>query len=337
MATQPPTTSAVSLVPFGSFGPRATPLSGEYTTSTLFVGLGQVGWHTVSLISNMLNSSLSQKDLGHVQYLAIAKRPAVTPEGRLGREHLLLLSLEETDWAHIPGRYSGVGVARWWPKPPRDRAAMPDMNNIRAYGRLLLYDNPSLVNEAVIQRTNNLVAAGMRPGADGRRLVVLAASLAEAEGSGMLSDIAWLLRLHLAEAPTMIIALLTADIGPGVDEETRTLGVANVYATLKELDALMVSPAQYPIGLPLTHGTSRFGNNEAHRPLDYLLITGDSMKANESTPPAAALAEMRVTWVLSNVNNSRTDLAPINVTKATGERFEGYTTFNVSKICFPFS
>src|SRR5207247_6871899 len=119
---------------------------------------------------------------------------AVIPEGRLGRENCLLLSLEETDWAHVPGRYSGAGVARWWPKPPRDRSLAPDYTAIRCYGRLLLFENPQLLNDTVIQRLSNLIQHSMRPGCDGRRLVIIAASISEAEGSGMLFDIAALLR-----------------------------------------------------------------------------------------------------------------------------------------------
>src|SRR5574340_1575526 len=98
-------TPDVSLVPYGGFGPRTTPLNGDYPIATLFVGLGQVGWHAVSLIQSMLNACISAKDLTHVQYLAVARRPAVIPEGRLGRENCLLLSLEETNWVHVPGRY----------------------------------------------------------------------------------------------------------------------------------------------------------------------------------------------------------------------------------------
>jgi hypothetical protein len=135
--------------------------------------LGQVGWHAVSLIQNMLNVSLPPKDLAHVQYLAVARRPAVIPEGRLSRENCLLLSLEETDWTHVPGRYSGAGVARWWPKPPRDQSLIPDHTAMRCYGRLLLFENPLLINDTMLQRTSKLVQHSAHVGSDGRRLVVI--------------------------------------------------------------------------------------------------------------------------------------------------------------------
>src|SRR5215831_19818331 len=100
---------AVSLVPLGGFGPRAIPLNSDYPLSTLFLGLGQVGWHAASLLQGMINVSLQPKDLARVQFFAIARRPTVIPDGRLGRDNCLLLSLEETDWTHVPGRYAGAG------------------------------------------------------------------------------------------------------------------------------------------------------------------------------------------------------------------------------------
>ncbi|HLY28582.1 MAG TPA: tubulin-like doman-containing protein, partial [Aggregatilineales bacterium] len=328
-----PSDVSVTLAPYGAFGPRATALSGDYPVATLFIGIGQVGWQSVSRISTMMADTIAAKDLNHVQYFAVARRPAVIPEGRLGRENSLLLTLEETDWAHVPGRYSGAGVARWWPKPPRDRSLMADYTSIRAYGRLLLYDNPTLVNETILQRVNNLVQASKGPQGDLPRLVVLTASIAEAEGSGMLFDLAWLLRLQLVEAPTTIVAILTADT-TAESEQLRTLAVANVYATLKELDAVMANPAQYPVGLPILGGTSRLAAGSMQRPLNYLLVTGDAMKPM-SVPPDAALAEMAVTWALSYVGNKGPDLSPLTPPLGKAERFEGYTLFNISKLAMP--
>jgi Tubulin like/AAA domain len=326
--------SGLSLVPFGGYGPRATPLSGDYPIATLVIGLGQVGWHAVSLLQDMLNASLLPKDLSHVQYLAIARRPAVIPEGRLGRENCLLLSLEETDWAHVPGRYSGAGVARWWPKPPRDRSLAPEYTAIRCYGRLLLFENPQLLNDTVIQRLSNLIQQSLRPGCDGRRLVIIAASISEAEGSGMLFDIAALLRLQLNENPTTIVGVLTADTEP-LPEAARLLAMANVYATLKELDAAMVNPGHYQVGLPLTQGTARLPAASTQRPLDYVLITGDTGKPIENIAPAAAVAELAATWLLSYVNGPGPNLAPLPPLSARSERFGGYTTFNVAKLGLP--
>jgi hypothetical protein len=326
--------SELSLVPFGGFGPRAAPLTGDYPIATLFIGLGQVGWHAVSLIQNMLNVSLAPKDLAHVQYLAIARRPAVIPEGRLSRENCLLLSLEETDWTHVPGRYSGAGVARWWPKPPRDLSLIPDHTAMRCYGRLLLFENPLLINDTMLQRTSKLVQHSGHAGCDGRRLVVIVASIAEAEGSGLLFEISTLLRLQLNDAPATTVAVLTANTEPLTDV-ARTLAMANVYATLKELDAVMVNPGLYQIGLPLTRGTMRLPPASTHRPLDYVLITGDVAKPSEDIPPAAAVAELATTWVLSYAGGSGPDLTPLPPLSPKAERFDGYTTFNVVKLGLP--
>jgi hypothetical protein len=327
-------TTNISLVPFGGFGPRAAPLNGDYPLATLFVGLGQVGWHAVSLIQNMLSVSLTPKDLAHVQYLAIARRPAVFLEGRLSRENCLLLSLEETDWAHVPGRYAGAGVARWWPKPPRDRSLVPDYTAMRCYGRLLLFENPILVNDTLQQRIATLIQQSKAPGTDGRRLIVIVTSIAEAEGSGLLFDIISLLRLQLAEAPTTIVAVLTADIEPAPDP-ARTLAMANVYATLKELDAVMLNPSHYPLGIPLTRGTARLLPANMVRPVDYLLITGDTTRPNPSIPPAASVAELATSWVLSYVDGEGPALEPLPPLSAKAERFGGYTTCNIGKLGLP--
>ena len=99
----------------------------------------------------------------------------------------LLLGLEETDWAHVPGRYAGAGVARWWPKPPRDRTIAPDHTAIRCYGRLLLFENPKLVNDTLQQRVNLLIQNSNRPGSDNRRLIVILASIAEPLGRAGIS------------------------------------------------------------------------------------------------------------------------------------------------------
>jgi hypothetical protein len=326
--------ASVALVPIGSFGPRAVPLTGEYPLSTMFVGLGQVGWQALSMLSTMLATTLSAKELTHIQYLAIARRPSVMPDWRLSRENTLLLSLEETDWTHIPGRYSGSGVARWWPKPPRDRSAMPDMVDIRAYGRLLLYENPQLINDTLVPRIEALVKDSKRPGSEGRSLIVILGSIAEAEGSGMLFDMSWLLRLLMLEHQPQIVAMLTADTGP-LPDARRTLAVANVYATLKELDALMVNPAQYPIGLPLTRGTARLQSGANTRPFDHILITGDAAKLDGSMVPASPLAEMAATWTFAYVNGSGPNLTPLTHVAGKGERFDGYTTFNISKLGLP--
>src|SRR5258708_10792736 len=295
----------MSLVPFGAFGPRAAPLTGDYPVSTLIVGLGQVGWQAVAHVASMVTSSLAPSDVSQVQYVEMAAGPPAFPETRLSRENLLLLSLEETDWAHIPGRYSGAGVARWWPKPPRERASVPDYTDIRAYGRLLMYENPALISDSMAQRTAALVQDSARAHTSGRLVIVLA-SIAEAEGSGMLFDIAWLMRRQLLENPTTIVAMLTADTNV-VTEDQRTLAVANVYATLKELDALMANPVQFPIGLALVNSTTRLHAARTQRPLDYLLVPGDAMKPSP-TPSWAALAEMATTWMLAYVDGSGPDL-----------------------------
>ena len=59
-----------------------------------------------------------------------------------------------------------------------------------------------------------------KPWPNGLRAGFVLASIAEAEGSGMLFDIAWLLRLQLLENLTTIVAMLTADSNVTTDGDT---------------------------------------------------------------------------------------------------------------------
>jgi hypothetical protein len=323
------------LAPFGAFGPRAAPITAEYPLATLVVGLGQVGWHAASLLSHMAQTALPKTDTSRVQYFAIARRPSVVPEGRLGRDHQLLLTTEETDWVTIPGRYSGAGVARWWPKPLRDKALISDFTTVRAYGRLLLFENPTFVSELLEQRVSQLTQTARRPGSDGRCSILILASIAEAEGGGLLFDVAAHLRTLTADYNATITAILTAD-SPATGDGARTLAMANVYATLKEMDSIMAAPGHYHIGLPLSSGaksTKTF--HSPIRPFDYLLLTGDAAR---NLPPevslAAPLAEMGMTWMLADARRDQPPLPALPPT-AKSERFDGYTVFNISKLALP--
>jgi len=326
--------AAPALVPFGAFGPRVAPLTGNYPVATLVLGLGQVGWHAASLFSKMLSAGIAPEQTGRIQYLALARRPPVIPEGWLYQDNYLPLTLAETDWAQIPNHYTS-GVARWWPKPPRDQSLVTDHTMVRAYGRLLLFDDPKRVTDELQQRVVQLIRQSIQPGSDGRRLILILSSLAEAEGSAMLLDVATVLRLMLVDSPTTMVALLTADAG-AISETAHPLAMANVYAALKEIDAVMVNPTHYQLGLPMLNRTGRLTRMGAVRPLDYVLITGDSA-SNSSQPPAEAITEMAFSWL--QLHHSRPDypLPPLPPLAPDIERFDGYTTFNVSKLGLPVS
>ncbi len=324
------------LVPFGTFGPRAAPVNVEYPVATLVVGLGQVGWHAVSLLSQMAQAAIPKTDTARIQYFAIARRPSVIPDNRLGRDHQLLLTTEETDWVAIPGRYSGAGVARWWPKPLRDKTLITDFSTVRAYGRLLLFENPTFASELLAQRVEQLMQTAQRPGSDGRCSILILSSIAEAEGSGLLFDVTAHLRTLTSDINCTVTGILTADSG-AIDDAARTLAMANSYATLKEMDSIMAAPGHYHIGLPLSGNIKNVTKTyHSHvRPFDYLLLTGDAGRVLPTgVPLAAPLAEMGITWMLANTNREHPPLPPLSATEKS-ERFDGYTIFNVSKLALP--
>src|SRR5687768_16599577 len=97
-----------SLVPLGAFGPRAALSMDDYPISTLVLGLGQVGWHAASLMSGIIKTTFAAAP-GRIQVYAIASRPPVIPVGWLYKEDCLLLTLSETDWAHVPTYYARSG------------------------------------------------------------------------------------------------------------------------------------------------------------------------------------------------------------------------------------
>lgn len=331
-----PTELALSLIPFGTLGPRAGAMVADYPVATLVVGLGQVGWHAVSLLSAMTATAIPKNDQQRLQFLAIARRPAVIPENRLGRENSLLLSTEDMDWVAVPGRYSGAGVARWWPKPLRDKSLVTDHAQIRAYSRLMLFENPTLVGDLLHQRATLLGQMAGRQGGDGRSSIIVLASIAEAEGGGLLFDIVSHLRTLTYEFGTSITAILTADATVN-DDVARTLAMANVYATLKELDSLMSSPGHYQVGLPVTANAraTKTIPISSQRPFDYLLVTGDVARTIVSqVSPAAPLAEMSLSWMLADSDKSQPPLPPLPYTPKT-ERFDGYTIFNIAKAALP--
>lgn len=288
------------------------------------------------MLHNMLSATIAPREMSAFQVLAIARRPNVIPEGRLRADRSLLISPEVTSWGEARDRFAPSGVVRWWPRPPRPTAFLTDPTNARAFGRLLLfqdYQDQGNVPKKVQQCIEETIRQSARPGSDGRRLVLILASIAEGEGSGMLLDIAALVHSYLMSYPATVVAVLSVAANTA-DENSRTLAMATAYATLKELDALMVNPGQIEIGIP--PGARRASEQ---RPLfDYVLIGGDGEDAQSQNPSGAALtAEMAYTWLRAHASTEApgVPLPPHRSHTGRRDRFDGYTFFNVSKLGLP--
>ncbi len=322
-----------SFIPFGSFGPRVKTQSLERPVSTLVIGLGQEGWQAATLLQQMVADAYSSRAQTAIQFFVIARRPTTAiRKVRLMRQNCLLIGHEPLSWADVPLRYAPAGVDHWWPKR-RAAAAEVDPFLTRCYGRLLLFQDPVGVHQELGKRTAELIQSSK----NGQRLVILLGSLAEAESSGLLFDVAQLIRLQLKDAPSTLITVQTTSTTE-TDEAARDLAMANVYASLKELDALMINPANYKLGISLAERTKNLGDLRETRLFDQVLITGGEETPSEY-PPTAAIAEMAFTWMqIQNTNPTSPTHAPLPALKpprTRSERFDGYTFFNVSKLVLP--
>lgn len=326
---------AHTLVTLGQFGERARPVNETLREAALVIGLGQVGLQAVARVHAMLSALLTRRDFtANVRLLGIARRRSLREEATLPREARLSLEMDTIQWSDVPGRYAQVGVAQWWPHSPRDREALKDPTLVRAYNRLLLYHNAALVGETLFKQVQWLYEVGS--GRDlrlARRIYVLA-SLAEAEGSGMLFDVLARLRALLGERSAIVLGIFTLRAAPVANDPENILAMANVYATLREIDAVTLQPAMFPSSLPVIgHSLTRTPPRPA---LDMVLLT-DEAAAQTTEAPENALAECVIMWMASSLTPP--EKAPVLPQPLRVEpemdRFTGYSTFGLAKLALP--
>ena len=140
--------SVHTLVSLGQFGERARPFHDPLREAALVIGLGQVGLQAVTCVHGMLDALSTRREIQScVRLMAIARRRSLWEETALPREERLTLDMDAIAWSDVPGRYSQMGVARWWPHSPHDRQALDDPTLVRAYSRLLLFHNAALISD----------------------------------------------------------------------------------------------------------------------------------------------------------------------------------------------
>jgi hypothetical protein len=319
------------LVQLGTLGPRAHPLNTPIGASVLIIGLGQVGYQAMAQLHDMLRYAQSPRDLQvHVRTLAIAQRRSLQQEQILPRESRLLLSIDPIRWADIPGRYKGLGVSRWWPRTPYHLDIQENPSATRAFARLLLWHNAQVIGEKLLQLTEWLQMSSQR--LNQPRLVLVMGSLGEAESSGMIFDIAGRLRALLLNTPTTIAGIFTAGTD-SLDEYERLRSMANVYATLKELDASHLHPETYGHDFPLMGRPETLPEGRPQRAMDYICVTGDAIMP--SLYVEAALSEFVFTWLLNLTQNNKEDFLPPIPPQNEWSRYTGYSTFGVAKLGLP--
>ncbi len=333
MLDNPPT--ARTLVTLGQFGDRARPAQARLHQAALVIGVGHVGMQAAIRVHNMLPHLLTRREQqGNVRLLAIARRRSLREEAALPREERLSLDMETLPWSDVPGRYSASGVPQWWPHSPRAREVHDEPMQVRAYNRLLLYDNAALVGETLYKLVQWLHQVGTGRELDMPRHIYLMASIAESEGSGMIFDVASRLRALCGTRETTILGVFSLRrFARGSDPE-RTLAMANVYATLREIDAYTLQPQIYTPNLPAIGYSLPPAPPRAA--FDGLFLTDDAANPLPESPENA-LAELVTTWIAAGLDaHGQPPTLPQPIPHASGvDRFSGYSTFGVSKIALP--
>ncbi|RPJ01635.1 MAG: hypothetical protein EHM39_03020, partial [Chloroflexi bacterium] len=326
---------APALISLGEFGERAHPLRGDLREAALIIGLGQVGLQAVARVHEMLGAALTRREIQtNVRLLAIARRRSIREEATLPREEKLMLTYDPVSWGDVPGRYAYLGVAQWWPHSPRAREVLDDPWQVRATSRLMLYDNAALLSEALYKLANWLHEVGTGRDLKLTRRIYVLASLAEAEGSGMIFDIVTRLRALCRQEPTSMFGVFAMRAMPNPADPENVGAMANAYATLREIDAFTLRPDLYPSTLPVIGYA--LPKTEPRRALDMIFLADDAAQSSPELPESA-LAELVTTWIAASllpVEKAPSLPEPIP-TEKDRDRFSGYTTFGVAKLALP--
>jgi hypothetical protein len=325
-----------SLVSLAQFGDRARPFQTPLREAALVIGLGQVGLQAITRLHDLLGALMTRREYqNNVRLLAMARRRSIREEAGLPREMRLVLNMEPLGWGDVPGRYAPMGVAQWWPHSPRDRQVLDDPGRVRAYNRLVLFDNAALISETLFKLVRWLHEVGTGRDLKLARRIYVITSLAEAEGSAMIFDIVSRLRALCGDQPTQIMGVFSLR-APDVDyDPEHTLAMANAYATLRELDAFTLQPDQYQSKLPVIgHGLAP--RARLRRALDTIFLADDAL-SSVLEPPENLLAELVVNWITASLTDPATapDLPQPIPPDDGADRLSSYSTFGVSKLALP--
>src|SRR5204862_6215271 len=107
--------------------------------------------------------------------------------------------------------------------------------------------------------------------------------------------------------PTCVIGVCTVAANHQNDDE-RYLAMAHSYATLKELDAINLSPALYPHELPFIGSSGSATPQNSKAVFDQICVTGDNKLPTPERE--AALAEFALTWLLGTLAPDPLPLVP---------------------------
>jgi hypothetical protein len=288
-----------TLVSLGRFGDRAYAHRAELHEAALVIGLGYVGLQALGQTRYMLGKLVAGRELQtKIRLMAIFRRRTFREEEIVPREERLSLDMDPVSWDTVPGRYAAAGVGQWWLHRPRDPEIAENPRQTRAYNRLLLFSNAELVSTTLYKLAQWLQGVGTGRKLSIPRRIYLLVSLAEAEGSGMLFDVASRLRDLMSHHPATVTGVFTLRAQVGTPDSERTRAMANAYATLCELDACTLHPDAFRSTLPaIGHSLARPASRPA---LDMILLTDDAA-TDAPEDPAGVLAECVTNWVAASL------------------------------------
>jgi hypothetical protein len=217
----------------------------------LIVGVGQTGLAVLKALRQMIRESFGSADaVPSLRFLYLDTDPEVVSRATEGPDALhardvILTRLDRP--AHYLQQDGLPSVEAWLPpgllfKLPRHPGPA---NGVRAYGRLALCDHYKLITQRLRQEWEALRAEGLLQQADEatglgfrttRPRAYLVAGLAGGTGSGMVVDLAYLLRAELKQIgyrkPETVGMLLLPPTTPGA---SKPAALANTYAALTEI------------------------------------------------------------------------------------------------------
>lgn len=286
------------LAPLGRFGEHAQPLLTSRDGSTVILGVGAIGLRTVVRVRAMLHRMFTQETLeSSLQLLAIARSQTFGEQMALLDDECVTIEPPMiTAWADVVRYFAQDDVAAWWPYTPNAKTALEHPRSTRVFNRLNLLHNARRICDGLDAKLRWL-----RDGQQAGRIFVVG-SLGEAEGSGILLDIAAYLRTNTHDLEIPITGLFSLRGGLSADDPDHILEMAHGFASLQEIDAFTAYPGLFaPLLTPQLQS----------KPFDTVLLT-DHATALTTEPPEDALAEAVVTWLASTSGRAENDLVLYN-------------------------
>jgi hypothetical protein len=264
---------------------------------TLVIGLGGTGLRSVQRMKEKYHEVYGTDNIPTTEFLVFDtadKKPLPTANGQdIELQPNEFQKLETTDPKKIVRVNSEV--QDWFPGEgvPLHTANGPGANQVRAIGRLKLFQNASDVHSRIKQAFDSLRA--IKPKHDlgefdlndrADILISVVGSLAGGTGSGTFLDIAFVCRKFMNAADTLVGYLLLPDV---FTSKPSTHNIRpNAYGALKELDMLMSRSS-------MANGSYQFGGQRITRqdaPFNIVYLINNKQKEKYTYTEVEEMTEL---------------------------------------------